>query len=308
MSAILVTGAAGFLGRHLLDRLPTAADLAIVGRKTPSRIRPARFVKVDLRQADDLKRAIQSVQPRLVFHLAGRTPPADDPEFDASNRQATVHLLDALRSLNQTVRVVLVGSAAELGPVPDSMLPVGEDYPCDPQGAYAASKLQATRLGLSTSPPLEVMVARVFNPIGPGMPDSQAFGRFASVLARSTDGPKTMTVGDLTARRDFIDARDVADALIALAERGRAGRLYHVGTGQSRSIGEGLDRLIQRCNRNVPIVPDRDRPRTGPADSRADIRRIVSEVGWTPRIGFEQSLDDLWDAEVRRVAVGFGVD
>jgi GDP-4-dehydro-6-deoxy-D-mannose reductase len=169
------------------------------------------------------------------------------------------------------------------------------------------SKLLATSAGLAAGPPLEVMVARVFNPIGPGLPASQAFGRFAHQLHAGTaaaaarqrpadSAPLTLTVGDLDARRDFIDIRDVARAFVALAERGRAGTVYHVGTGRSRRVGDGLDALIRLSGRPVRVDADPSLMRGGPTDSRADIRRVVSDTGWRPEIAFERSLADQWEA------------
>ena len=138
------------------------------------------------------------------------------------------------------------------------------------------------------------MVARVFNPIGPGTPATQAFGRFADRLTDPDADPLNLVVGDLDARRDFIDVRDVASAMIALALRGHAGHVYNVGTGQSRPVREGLERLIELSGRTVRVSVDPAlQSRRGPVDSRANIDRIVSHTGWQPAISWEQSLDDL---------------
>jgi nucleoside-diphosphate-sugar epimerase len=199
---------------------------------------------------------------------------------------------------------VLVGSAAELGPVPVQSLPVGEDYPCRPRDPYGLSKWLATSAGLAASPPLEVAIARVFNPVGPGLPTSQALGRFAQALATGS-GPIRLTVGDLDARRDFIDVRDVARAVIALVRDGHPGRVYHVGSGRSQRVGDGLDWLISASGREVRVEVDPGRLRSpGPADSRADIRRIAEEVGWSSEISWEASLRDLWKDAVEKARAG----
>ena len=297
MPVWMVTGGSGFLGSHLLARLgwqpSPGVEVVAVGRTIPAGW-SGRFEVMDLDQPEAVARVLERMRPSVVFHLAGRTPPALDLEFEQGNTRATVGLLDALQSSSQPVRVVLVGSAAELGPVPVADLPVGESWPCRPVGAYGLSKWLASAAGLAAREPLEVVVARLFNPIGPGMPESQALGRFARALAQG-EGPTTLTVGDLDARRDFIDVRDVAEALVSLATRGDSGRVFHVGTGQSRRVGDGLDRLIALSGRTVLIQgdPGFGSP-TGPSDSRADITRITTEVGWSPRIGWEQSLADLW--------------
>jgi GDP-4-dehydro-6-deoxy-D-mannose reductase len=299
MRVWLVTGGSGFLGRHVLSALSGGsapwAEVFAVGRTRPAEWPSNRFISADLNDPQGLANAILGVRPDVVIHAAGRTPPAEPDTLYRANTLATLHLLDALRSTGRPVRVVLAGSAAELGPVPMEELPVGEDHPCKPADAYALSKWLATCAGLAAGPPIEVVVGRVFNPIGPGTPETQAFGRFA---ARLIESPEALTVGDLDARRDFVDVRDVARALIALAERGRPGEVYHVGTGHSRRVGDGLARLIERSGRRVDVTVTPGL--ASPADSRADVSKISEHVGWRPEVSWEQSLDDLWDEAVRR--------
>jgi nucleoside-diphosphate-sugar epimerase len=300
MPVWLVTGGSGFLGRHLLqallDLLSPGVDVIALGRRLPSGWPARSFLAADLNEPAQLAQALKSTAPEVVFHLAGRTPPGDPEAFYRDNTLATVRLLDGLRALDRPVRVVLVGSASELGPVAAEDLPVGEDYPCRPADGYGLSKWLATAAGLAARPPLEVVVARVFNPIGPGLPATQAFGRFAARLAEPGPDPVELKVGDLDARRDFIDVRDVARALIALAGRGQAGMVYHVGTGQSQRVGDGLARLIELCGREVTVEVDPELAAgRGRSESRAGIGRIVAGTGWRPEISWERSLDDLWD-------------
>ncbi len=295
MPVWVVTGGSGFLGSHLLARLGIEAQIEVVavGRRCPAGW-SGRFARADFADGDQIGRVVGDLHPAVVCHLAGQTPPARPEEFYRGNTLATVAWLDALRGLNQAVRVVLAGSASELGPVPTADLPVDESWTCRPVDPYGLSKWLASAAGLAARPPLEVVVARVFNPIGPGLPASQALGRFARTLTDGA-GDLTLTVGDLAARRDFVDVRDVAEAILALASRGESGRVYHVGSGQSHGVGDGLDQLIAWSGRRVSIEvdPSFGCP-SGPADSRADIRRMINEVGWSPRIGWEQSLRDLW--------------
>jgi nucleoside-diphosphate-sugar epimerase len=308
MPVWLITGGSGFLGRHLLARLarrdPDDIEIRAVGRWKPPEWHAETFRQVDLDLDGPLARVVDEVRPSLVFHLAGRTPPASNDVYYRINLLNTLRLLDTLRARGQACRVVLVGSAAELGPVPVEDLPVDEDHPCRPADAYGLSKWLATVAGLAASPPLEVVVARVFNPVGPGLPTSQALGRFAEALA-SGSGPLRLKVGDLEARRDFVDVRDVARALIGLAKNGQPGQVYHIGTGQSRRVGDGLDRLIEWSGREVEVSADPSLSRGhGPSDSRADLRKVVEHVGWRPEISWERSLRDLWDHALERSRAG----
>lgn len=294
MPGWLVTGSAGFLGRHILDAVQQAGYEAIgSGRLDPPKKSSGRFAAVDLEDFEGLSRVLAREDPDVLLHAAGRTPPGDPGQFARANTLATLNLLEAARLAAKPMRVVLVGSAAELGPVAPEDLPVGEDYPCRPVDAYGRSKWLASMAGLADWSPLAVMVARVFNPIGPGLPRSQAFGRFAATLAEACPGPVRMQAGDLDTRRDFLDARDVAAGLLALALRGHAGEIYHLGRGHSRRVGEGLDLLIQLSGREVRVETSPDR--RGPTDSRADPRKIQAHTGWRPEISWEQSLSDLWD-------------
>lgn len=309
MATWLITGASGFLGRRVLDALgpelkrrgQAGASIVALGRRCPEGWPEDRFVAADLEQSEETRRAIEAIGPDHVIHTAGRTPPAPDDALYRANFWATIRMLNILRSLNRPIRVTLAGSAAELGPVPTSALPVDESYRCVPVEAYGRSKWMASVAGLAEKPPLEVNVARVFNPIGPGMPSTQAFGEFTAQLRSGERDPLTLLTGDLDVRRDFIDVRDAARALVAVALRGRPGLVYHVGTGQSRTVREGLDRLIALSGRSVRVCTDpMRRARKGPGDSRADIGRITDHTGWTPSIGFELSLADLWEEASRQ--------
>ncbi len=300
MPGWLVTGGSGFLGHHILRAVADPArEVIALGRTCPPGWSAENFVRADLEDWSALSEAVSSIAPEVVIHAAGRTPPAEAGALHRANTLATLNLLEALNQQRVRTQVVLVGSAAELGPVAGEDLPVGEDYACRPVDAYARSKWMATTAGLAAWPALRVIVARVFNPIGPGLPISQAFGRFAEALAGAGRGPVRIVAGNLEARRDFIDARDAADALVALALRGRGGEIYHVGTGCSRPVGDGLDLLIRLSGRVVE-VEEVARPGACPSDSRADIRKIREGTGWSPRIGWEQSLADLWEAAIAR--------
>jgi GDP-4-dehydro-6-deoxy-D-mannose reductase len=303
MAIWMVTGASGFLGRHVLDALQSGTDrlkpdgntIVVLGRRCPEGWPETGFVAADLADSTGLRRAIRQVTPDFVIHTAGKTPPALDEELYQTNFWSTMHLLSALGALDKKVRVVLAGSAAELGTVLPSALPVNEAHPCNPRDAYGRSKYLATQAALADRSRLEVLVARIFNPMGPGLPETQAFGRFAASLREPGPDPLPLLVGDLNTRRDFVDVRDVARAMVTLARRGQPRLVYHVGTGHSHRVGDGLDFLRGLSGRTIRVeIDDSLATARGPADSRADISRIVAHTDWRPCISWQQSLTDLW--------------
>jgi GDP-4-dehydro-6-deoxy-D-mannose reductase len=312
MAVWLVTGGTGFVGRHVLGALQSGVkggetEVVALGRHRPADLPDNAFVAADLSSAVGLREAVLQVAPDYVIHTAGRTPPASDEELYRANFWATIHLLGALRSLHKPVRIVLSGSAAELGPVDSADLPVDETHACNPVDAYGRSKSLATAAGLAEDAPLEVVVARVFNPIGPGIPATHALGQFAARLCEPGPDVLELAVGDLDARRDFIDVRDVGQAMIALATSGRVGLVYNIGSGQSRRVGEALDVLIGLSGRSVRTRVDPElKSRRGPADSCANISRIVDHTAWRPAISWEQSLADLWHEARQRPALNRG--
>lgn len=253
--------------------------------------------------AEGLRDALLMFRPDVVFHLAGRTPPASIEALETENAGMVEVLLGALVACGRACRVVVAGSAAEYGPVGEAQLPITEDYPCAPPEAYGRGKLRATRRAfeMAAGTGVSVVVGRLFNLIGPGMPAGLALGRFAAALAGPE--PVRLVVGDLSPRRDFVDVRDAARALVRLGEGGISGTIYNVATGRSRSIREGLDRLLAISGRRADVEVEPARfGHPGPADSRGDPRRL-SGLGWRPVVPFEQSLSDLWD-EVRGRAAG----
>ncbi len=157
MAVWLITGATGFVGRYVLDAVKAGVEglarseteVVALGRRCPLGWPERSFVAADLNDTASLRQAVQTISPDFVVHTAGRTPPALDEELYRANFWATIHLLGALRTIKKPLRVVLSGSAAELGPVDAANLPVDEGYRCQPDSAYGRSKWLATNAGLA---------------------------------------------------------------------------------------------------------------------------------------------------------------
>ena len=211
------------------------------------------------------------------------------------NVLATEHLLDAIRRARLTCRVLLPGSAAVYATTSDL---ITEEHPRAPASPYALSKLGQEELALRAvrEDHLDVVITRSFNHTGPRQTPDFATPSMARQIALIEAGAMepVIKVGNLDARRDFTDVRDVVRAYVALMASGSSGTVYNVGSGVARSIRSVLDALIARSK--VPVRIESDPARMRPNDVpvlAANTSRLVRATGWQPRISFDQMLDDL---------------
>lgn len=300
---VLVTGAAGFAGSHLLEHLAPQAQLVAWSRSDP----PAglahlgRWQRVDLLDREAVREALSDIAPAAVFHCAG--VPQVAQSFHQSthvlrgNVLATHILLDELRRLAHGARVLVTGSATVYAA---SDTPVDEGARLAPASPYALSKLaqEARALRALREDGLEVVVARSFNHTGPRQTADFAapsFARQVALIERGALAP-IIRVGNLEAIRDFSDVRDVVRAYRLLAERGASGRIYNVASGVGRTIRSVLDGLVARCRVavEVELEPTRLRPSDTPA-LVGDSTRLRHDTGWEPEFSFDRTLDDLLD-------------
>lgn len=295
---VLVTGSSGFLAGHLIGRL-RGCDWAGEVRGA-DRLHGAspRDAAADITDAVSLGALLSAAPPDVVFHLASPPPSAPLEELRRVNVAGTRTLLSALARLDPQPRVLVAGSAAEYGYGVPEGAPLGEGAPLRPRGPYGISKAEQTAVCREEArrTGLPVIVFRPFNVIGPGMPSHLAFGNFARRIVRAErePGERVMKVGRLDGMRDFVDARDVAEALCLLAVAGRPGETYNICTGELHSVREGLEILRGLSAAAVGTVEEIP-PRGGvePPGFAGDPAKIRRETGWHPAIPFERSLMDL---------------
>ncbi len=323
----LITGYGGFAGGHLADELLEHTDWELWGSRRPrdaggagqeseasTRQRGApevdaatgearaggrvRVLAVDLRDPEATRRAVEQASPDRVFHLAGQSfvPAAQrDPwgSFE-TNVRMQINLLEALAG--SRARILAVTSCEIYGAPPEDHPVVDETAPLAPINAYAASKAAQDLVAgqYSRSLGLDVLRARPFNHIGPGQSERVVLPAFARQVARIEAGlqPPRLSVGNLEARRDFSDVRDIVRGYRLLLEKGRGGAAYNLGSGRSRPISELVDALLTRARVDIAVEtdPERLRPNEIP-ELRCDAALAREELGWQTEIPFETSID-----------------
>lgn len=306
---VLVTGASGFAGSHLIERLAGRAELVAWTRsKAPGALsKLASWQPVDLLDRDRVRSAIRNLQPNLVYHCAGSAHVArswtNATEPMASNVLTTHYLLDALRRANVRCRVLVPGSATVYAA---SAAPLDEQSPLAPASPYALSKLAQEQLGLRAvrEDGVDVIVTRSFNHTGPRQsPDFFAAGVARQIaLIEHGAGDSVIKVGNLSTERDLLDVRDTVRAYVSLMEKGAPATIYNVASGHGRPMRVVLDGLVRRSR--VPVRVETDPSRLRPHDIPVLVgnpARLMAATGWTPQITFDRMLDDLleyWRATV----------
>ena len=241
--------------------------------------------------------AVARVRPAVVYHCAGAAHVgkawAGATGALATNVRATHYLLEGLRTAGVEARVLLPGSALVYRPVNE---PMTENHALVPNSPYGLSKLSQELLAFHAgSERVHVMVARSFNHFGPRQDPAFAVSGFARQIARIEGGFQApeIVVGNLEARRDLTDVRDTVRAYRMIVDQGASGRAYNVCSGRAFAIGEVLEMLVARSHASirVRIDPALFRPNDVPLVV-GDPGRMRDELGWTPTIPFEQTLED----------------
>ncbi len=305
---MLVTGAAGFVGSHLVDLLGDEG-LTVDGWHRPgtepnrqhAQSSLVRWLPVDLLNARAVSKTVEESQPDVIFHCAGAAHVGSSWEQTANtlatNVRGTHILLEAVRRSQPKTRVVIPGSALVYRP---SSLALTEGDPLGPSSPYAVSKLAQEQLGirLAEESGCATILTRSFNHHGPRQSPSFAASGFARWIARIEKGQVEPIIhaGNLDAVRDLTDVRDVVRAYRMLAKHGVSGRIYNVCSGHAYSIREVLDKIIAlaKVEVRVQVNSSKFRPNDTPI-LLGDSKRIRSELDWTPQISLNQTLSDLLD-------------
>jgi GDP-4-dehydro-6-deoxy-D-mannose reductase len=297
---VLVTGAAGFAGGHLLEHLAGSGDLVGWSPSGPApTLAPlARWQKVDVLNGEQVHDALRDLRPQMIFHLAGLPHVGESWDNSAASLAANVlgthRLLDSIDRLKYSCRILVTGSAQVYAP---SDKPITETDPIAPSSPYALSKLAQEQLALRAGTPrMEVIVTRPFNHTGPRQKPTFLAPSIAWQIALIERGAikPVIKVGNLEPSRDVMDVRDTVRAYAAIIKSGAPGCVYNVASGVARPVRAIVEALVARAR--VPIRIEQDPSRVRQNDVPVlvgDTSRLIEATGWSAEISFDQMIDDL---------------
>jgi GDP-4-dehydro-6-deoxy-D-mannose reductase len=307
---ILITGAAGFVGKYLANYLAEGGH-SVFGTDQvaqPPHSALTDFFQASLSDDSSLQHILAETRPEVIFHLAGVLKAERLEAYYTVNVLGTVALFEAIRAAGAKPKVVVTSSSAVYGLGPGTR-PISEKFHTCPITHYGTSKLaqESVALRYYEAENLPVTIARTFNLLGPGLSPDLASSAYARqfALAEAGRGPRRILAGDLRAQRDFVDVRDAVRGYASIASKGLAGSVYNVCSGKLASIQDCLNILLKLSR--VPMDMARDPARIQENDVPVQVgsaARLNRLTGWKPEIEFARSLEDLLDDWREKVEAG----
>ena len=299
----LIVGAAGFVGSYLIQHLTTTYDWEIHATKLPNENLSVSDIHVhdlDILNMDEIRKLFTELKPDYIFHLAAQSSVAlswNNPQITVDiNIKGTLNILDTIRSLDgYSPRILLIGSGEEYGYILPDETPVNEQVTPRPGNIYAATKACQNMLGTLyyRAYGMQLIMVRAFNHIGPNQSPIFVASDFCKQVAEIEAGKKKpiLHVGNLSAKRDFTDVRDVVHAYSLLIQKGIPGETYNIGSGHAVSIQELLNTILSLSNSEISVSTDPARLR--PSDIpiiEADLSKLQETIDWHPENSLTQTL------------------
>lgn len=305
MKKAMVLGAAGFVGGYLIRHLHDDLGMEVYATKLPQETLdnlPASIYDLDILKKENIVSLLYDIRPDYIFHLAAQSSVSvawNNPQLTIDiNIKGAVNVMDAVRELYYKPRVVVIGSGEEYGHIRPGETPIKEDNRTCPGNIYAATKACQNMIGsiYAKAYDMELVMVRAFNHIGPKQSPIFVVSDFCKQVAEIEKGLRepVMYVGNLSAKRDFTDVRDVVRAYGLLAENGVKGETYNVGRGKAYEIREILDMIVKEsfCDIKVEIDPAKIRPVDVPI-IEADISKLQEATQWEPEIPIKQTVKEV---------------
>jgi len=311
MSKILIVGVSGFSGRHLYAHLHKSVADELYGTffhsEGSDNLRyfnsGINLLKCDVSQYEDIADVLNVICPDQIYFLSGLVTVAMSGQFAVkiieTNITGTANFYEAVRNVCPNAKILAVGSAEEYGRVGADVLPIAESTPLSPVSIYGISKSVGEQIGLYYQKAfgLDVRFTRTFHVCGPMQPPSFVISDFGRQVVAIEGGTQDkITVGNLSAKRDFSDIRDVACAYALLMEFGAAGKVYNVCSSKSISIQAILDKICANARVAVPVEIDRKKLRHNDVpEYRGNNDLLVKATGWIPQFSIDHTIRDVLD-------------
>lgn len=299
----LIIGGAGFVGGYLIRELNSAGWEVYATCLPNEEIKgDCSKYKLDILAKDDIKPLLDEIKPDVIYHLAAISSVAvswKKPQLTAEiNIIGTINVLEAAREAERRdMKMILIGSGEEYGFIREGACPLSESEPLNPGNIYAATKACQGMIGeiYARAYKMDIVMVRAFNHSGPEQLPIFVISDFCKQIAEIEAGmhEPVMSVGNLSAMRDFTDVRDVVKAYKLLGEKGVSGKVYNVGRGKAVTIQYILDTAVGMAK--IPIEVKRDPARMRASDIpviEPDISRISDDTGWNAEISIEQTIAD----------------
>lgn len=300
----LIIGAGGFVGPYLIDAIHENLHSEVVATKLPHeevKSDGARVENLDILDAEAVEKFFKEERPDYIFHLAAQSSVAlswKRPDLTVNiNIKGALNILDAVRKLDYSPRILIIGSGEEYGYIEDGNVPISEDSNLHPGNIYAVTKACQNMMATiyANAYDLKIVMVRAFNHVGPKQLPAFVVSDFCKQVVSVEKGLQepVMKVGNLTARRDFTDVRDVVRAYTLLIQFGRSGETYNVGSGHAITIESILHKIISQSDAEIRIEIDPEKLR--PVDVpiiEADIKKLYDATGWAPEIPLEKTIND----------------
>lgn len=299
----LIIGGAGFVGGYLIRELNAAGQEVFATCLDNETIGGDCTVRtLNILDVDAVKSVIDEISPDVVYHLAAQSSVAvswKKPQLTADiNVIGTINVLEAVRSCGKKdIRLLLIGSGEEYGFIRKDACPLTEDEPLNPGNIYAATKACQGMLGeiYARAYKMDIVMVRAFNHSGPQQLPMFVISDFCRQIAliEKGDSPAVMSVGNLAAKRDFTDVRDIVRAYRLLGEKDISGRTYNVGRGNAVEIQYILDTALSLARVEIQVQNDPARMRASDIPLiEPDVSRIFEDTGWKAEISMEQTIED----------------
>ena len=318
---ILITGFTGFVSQHfltLLNEIEPGSIVLGIDKNEPdfnfstfSELNIS-FENIDLLNKEATEKILTDFNPDYILHLASVSSVAQSwqapLESFVNNTTIFLNLVELVRISNNNCRILSVGSSEEFGDVAENDLPLTEEHPLKPLSPYAVARVSQEMLSkiYADGFALDIIMTRSFNHIGPGQKDIFVISSFAKQLvqlSKNIESKATLTTGNLSVIRDFLDVRDVVKAYYLLLKKGRSGEVYNICSGNGILLSDIISKMSEILNLSIEtkINPDLIRPNEN-KKIIGSYQKIKNELGWQPEIPLNKSLEDIiryWQVETK---------